>query len=702
MSSLINYQIDGQLALIGLASQPVNALGYDLRTALLEACEQAVADPTINAIVLYGDGLPFSAGADISEFGTSAAFASPDLPNLLVRLEQYNKPLIAAIGGLALGGGLELALACGYRIGAADCRVGLPEINLGLLPGAGGTQRLPRLIGAEPALAMIASGQPINATRAKELGLLNRLVDDRLNLLDAARDYALELLAQDAPARPVSAFDNAGAGLADFFIQYRAANQARWKGQLAPQAVLTAVEAACNLTLAEGLAEEARLFRQLEASSQSKALRHVFFSEREAGKLPGIDANTPIRPIKKVAVIGAGTMGGGIAMSFANAGIPVALLELKAEALNLGLAQICSNYGISVQRGKMTQSQLEQRMDLLFGTLEYADIADADLVIEAVFESLPIKQQVFRALDEVCKPGAILASNTSTLDVDAIAAVTRRPQDVVGLHFFSPANVMRLLEVVRGQATAADTLATTLKIARRIGKIPVVSGVCFGFIGNRMLEPYSREAHRLLLEGATPAQIDKVMTDLGMAMGVLSMNDLAGIDVGYLVRNSRREVIAHDTCYCKLSDELYQLGRFGQKSGRGFYIYEGRERKDDPEVVALAQRIAGEHGIQRRVISDEEIHDRCLFTLINEGIQLFDEGIAQRSSDIDLVWINGYGFPSWRGGPLHYAESIGLKKVLASLQHYRTALGAYGEMWFQPAPLLERLVASNKARIDTF
>ena len=703
MSPLIHYRLDGQLALIGLALAPVNALGHGLRTALLDACERAAADPAVKSIVLYGDGLAFSAGADISEFGTPAAFASPNLPDLLVRLEQLEKPLIAAIGGLALGGGLELALACGYRIGAADCRVGLPEINLGLLPGAGGTQRLPRLIGAEPALEMIASGKSVGAARAKELGLLNRVADGRLSLLDAARDYANELLASCAPARPVSAFSNPAEGLpADFFAQYRAANQARWGGQLAPQALLTAVEVACKMSLAEGLVEEARLFKQLEASSQSESLRHVFFSEREVGKLPGIDANTPIRPINKIAVIGAGTMGGGIAMSFANAGIPVALLELKAEALDRGLAKIRKNYELSAQRGNLTKAELEQRMDLLFGTLDYADIADADLVIEAVFESLPIKQQVFRTLDELCKPGAILASNTSTLDVDAIASVTRRPQDVIGLHFFSPANVMRLLEVVRGQATAADTLATTLKVARRIGKLPVVSGVCFGFIGNRMLEPYLREAQRLLLEGATPAQIDKVMTDLGMAMGGLSMCDLVGIDVGYLMRESRREEIAHDPGYCKLSDELYELGRFGQKSGRGFYIYEGRERKDDPEVVALAQRIAGELGIQRRVIGDEEIHDRCLFALINEGIQLLDEGIAQRSSDIDLVWINGYGFPAWRGGPLHHAESLGLKKVLASLQHYRTALGAYGEMWFQPAPLLERLVASNKTHIITF
>jgi 3-hydroxyacyl-CoA dehydrogenase len=701
MSALIHYHVDNQLALIGLAHRPVNALSQALRAELLQAFERAEADPEVRAVVVHGHGMPFSAGADISEFGSPQAFASPSLSDVLVRLEQMSKPLIAAISGVALGGGLELALACGYRIGEPNARFGLPEIKLGLIPGAGGTQRLPRLVGAAPALEMIASGQPVNAWRALEQGLLDRLADSAQSLLADARGWALELLACQAPARPRPAYPNPARGLpADYFTQYRRTNEHRWKGQLAPQHVVTALEAACTLPLTEGLAREDELFKQLEASSQSESLRHVFFAEREVGKLPGVNAQTPIRPIDKVAIIGAGTMGGGIAMCFANAGIPVTVLELKAQALDRGLLQIRSNYQISVQRGKLTEAQLEQRMELIQGTLDYSEIADADLVIEAVFESLAIKQRVFRTLDKVCKPGAILASNTSTLDVDAIAAVTRRPQDVVGLHFFSPANVMRLLEVVRGQATAADALATTLNVAKRIGKIPVVSGVCFGFIGNRMLEPYSREAHRLVLEGATVAQIDKVLTDLGLAMGVMAMHDLAGIDVSYLVRESRREVIEQDPGYCKIADALYALDRFGQKTARGFYIYQGRERLEDPEVVALAERIAGELGITRRAISDQEIHDRCLLMLINEGIQLLDEGIAQRSSDIDLVWINGYGFPAWRGGPLHYAETLGLDVVLSRIQHYRQSLGAYGQMWLQPAPLLERLVASGKTKIE--
>ncbi len=701
MNSLIHYHCEGPLALIGLARAPVNALGQALREQLLEACERAAADASVKAIVLHGEGLVFSAGADISEFGSAASFAQPDLPSLLARLTELDKPLIAAIGGLALGGGLELALACGYRVAQAGARLGLPEIKLGLLPGAGGTQRLPRLIGAVAALELIASGQPINAPRALALGLLDRVAPDADSLLDTARRLAEDLIAHQAPACPTYPHGNPGAALpANYLAEYRAANQHRWKGQSAPQRVVAAIEAACSLPLAEGLAREVELFKEAETSSESQALRHVFFAEREVGKLPGLDAGTPIRPITQVAVIGAGTMGGGIAMNFANAGIAVTLLELKADALARGLALIRKNYETSVQRGKLTAEQLEQRMALLHSTLDYADIAQADLVIEAVFESLPIKQQVFRTLDEVCKAGAILASNTSTLDVDAIAAVTHRPQDVVGLHFFSPANVMRLLEVVRGTATAPDVLATTLKIAKRIGKIPVVSGVCFGFIGNRMLEPYSREAHRLLLEGATPAQIDKVLTGLGLAMGVIAMHDLAGIDVSFLVRESRRDVIAHDPSYCKLADTLYALGRYGQKSSRGYYLYEGRERKDDPEVVALAEQIAGELGIQRRAISDQEIHDRCVLMLVNEGIQLLDEGIAQRSSDIDMVWINGYGFPAWRGGPLHYAEGLGLAHVLERIGHYREALGAYGAMWFQPATLLERLVACGKTRIE--
>ncbi|WPP46539.1 3-hydroxyacyl-CoA dehydrogenase NAD-binding domain-containing protein [Pseudomonas sp. AN-1] len=701
MYTLIDYTLDNELALIGLARAPVNALGLTLRQELQAAFRQASADPAVKAMVVYGRGLPFCAGADIAEFGGADFTATPGLPELLIELAGSAKPMIAAVGGLALGGGLELAMACGYRIGEPKARLGMPEITLGLLPGAGGTQRLPRLIGAETALETILSGQPLRAERALELGLLDRLADSAEVLLDTARSYARELLEENAPAFPDYPHAAPGAELpAGFFTDYTARKNSQWKGQLAPHLALEAVRIACEQPLAVGLAREQELFMEAMDSPQSQALRHLFFAEREAGKVPGIDASLPLRPIKKVAVIGAGTMGGGIAMNFANIGMPVVLLEQKREALDRGLAQIRKNYEISAKRGKLTQEQVEQRMALLAGTLDYADLADADLVIEAVFESMEVKRQVFVTLDEICKPGAILATNTSTLDVDQIAAFTRRPQDVIGLHFFSPANVMRLLEVVRGKQTALDVLATALKLGKQIGKLPVVSGVCYGFIGNRMLEPYAREAHRLLLEGATPAQVDRVLTDLGLNMGVLSMYDLVGIDVGYLIRTPLREALATDPSYYRVADELYALGRYGQKTGRGMYIYEGRERHDDPEVLAMAERLAAELGIQRRVISDQEIHDRCLFVLINEGIQILDEGIALRAGDIDLVWTCGYGFPTWLGGPLHYAEHLGLERVLGGLNQYREQLGAYGEQWFKPAALLERLVAAGKTRIS--
>ncbi|QJI40153.1 3-hydroxyacyl-CoA dehydrogenase [Pseudomonas sp. ADAK2] len=702
MNTLIHYRVEENLALIGLARPPVNALGQALRAALAEAYDRAIADPDVRAIVLYGEGRAFSAGADIAEFGSASAFATPDLASLLNRLSQSEKPLIAAIGGLALGGGLEVALACGYRISEVSARLGLPEAKIGLLPGAGGTQRLPRLVGAEVALDMILSGEPVWAVRAREIGLVDRLVKGQQTLLDAACDFARELLTQAAPAQPAwrrpQPEDQLPAG---FFDDFERARAARWRGQIAPGLALAAVKAACELPLEQGLAHEQVLFKQVEASPQSAALRHQFFAQREAAKISGVSSDTPLRTIDAVAIIGAGTMGGGIAMNFANAGIPVKLLELKAEALDRGLIQIRKVYETSVKRGKLSAQALESRMALISGTLDYADIAEADLVIEAVFESLTVKQAVFRTLDEVCKHGAILASNTSTLDVDLIAQVTRRPEDVIGLHFFSPANVMRLLEVVRGKQTAPSVLATTLALAKRIEKVAVVSGVCFGFIGNRMLEPYAREAHRLILEGATPAQVDGVLTELGLAMGVLSMYDLAGIDVGYLVRESRREAIAHDPSYCKLADELYARGHYGQKTGRGFYRYEGRERQEDYEVIACAEVLAAELEISRRAISNQEIHDRCLFMLINEGFQLLDEGIAERSGDIDLVWVNGYGFPAWQGGPMYYAEQLGLEKVLAGIEHYREQLGSYGDMWFTPADLLKRLVAAKKTHIHT-
>jgi 3-hydroxyacyl-CoA dehydrogenase len=703
MCDLIHYRVVDGLALIGLNRAPVNALDQTLRAALIDACERAAKDIAVGAVILYGVQGLFSAGADIKEFGTEACFAEPDLPGILTRLSAIHKPLIAAIGTFALGGGLELALACGYRIGAPDARLGLSEINLGLMPGAGGTQRLPRLIGAESALNLILSGEQIDAERARMLGILDRISSSTEQLLQEARAYANELIECCAPARPAEAWPNPAEDLPDDFLaRYRVEHEPRWKSRLAPRLVLSALEAACLLPMEEGLVRELTLFKQAEASRQSKALRHVFFAEQDARRTPRIETADPSRKINKVAVIGAGTLGGGIAMSFADVGIPVALMDLDGRTLDRGLKRVRENYQLSVKRGKLSAVQMQQRMELLFGTLDYADLSDADLIIEAVCEKMESKHQVFLALESVCKPGAILATNTSSLDIDALAKMVSRPQDVIGMHFFSPANVMRLVEIVLCQTTAPDVVTAVMDIARRIGKLPVISGNSAGSIGNRMLEPYAREAHRLVLEGATPIQVDAVLTSLDLNMGVFSMLDLAGIDVSFLMRDANREAIAHDQSYCCLAEELYALGRYGQKTGRGFYLYEGRSPREDREVIMLAEQLAREHNVTRRNIEDLEIHDRCLFVMINEGIRLLDEGIALRASDIDLVWINGYGFPAHLGGPMHYAEQLGLETVLSRIHHYRSALGEYGEMWFRPAALLERLVAAGRSRIEIF
>lgn len=697
MCDLIHYRLDGGLALIGLARPPVNALDQRLRAELVAACERAAADIRVQAIILYGVHGLFSAGADIGELGTDACFAEPDLPSALVRLTAIHKPLIAALGKLALGGALELALACGYRIGEPGTRVGLAEINLGLLPGAGGTQRLPRLIGAESALNLILSGEQIDAERARRLGILDRIASSAGQLLEEACAYANELIECAAPARPAQAWPKPAEDLPDDFLaRYRAEHEPRWKSRLAPRLVLSALEAACLLPLEEGLARELALFKQAEASRQSKALRHVYFAEREAARIPGVGPEVTLRRQDKVAVVGAGAMGTGIAMSFADAGIPVALLERDGGALERGLLRIRTLYQARVKRRKLSAAQLRQRMDLLFGTLDYNDLADADLVIEAVGEKPDLKRQLFLSLESQCKPGAILATSASSLDIDAIAASLQRPQDLIGVHFFRPANVMRLVEVVRGEATAPEVLATVLKVVRRIGKLPVICGAGQGSIGERMLEPYAREAHRLVLEGATPAQVDGVLTGLDLNMGVFSMLDLAGIDTSFLTRGAT----PHDQSYCRIAQALCALGRHGQKTGRGFYLYEGQSRQEDHEVTALAVQLAGELGVARRAIDDLEIHDRCLLMLINEGIRLLDEGIALRASDIDLVWINGYGFPAHLGGPLHYAEQMGLDQVLDGIRRYRQALGDYGELWFRPAPLLERLVAAGATRVE--
>ncbi|MBU2874677.1 3-hydroxyacyl-CoA dehydrogenase NAD-binding domain-containing protein [Marinobacter salexigens] len=695
MTQKVEYTAYGQIAVIKLNNPPVNALDHETRLNLQQAYHQALQDDAVKAIVLGSTGKLFCGGADIREFGTKIAWAAPSLPDLCNELEASSKPLIVAINGTAVGGGLEIALSCDYRVSTRDAKLGLPEVNIGLIPGAGGTQRLPRLANVKLSVEMITSGGPITATKAHEAGLVDQIAED--GLLEAAINFAHQVLKQEAPLRTCAEIDVETTGLPQgFFSEFRASIARKTRGFLAPEYCIQAVEAACELPLEKGLEKERELFNQCLESSEARAQQHLFFAERNATKVPDVDPATSPRTVNKVAIIGAGTMGGGIAMNFINAGIPVRLLELKEEALQKGLAVIRKNYEISAQKGRLSAEDVEQRMSLISGTLDYSDLADTDLVIEAAFESMEVKRAVFTQLDTYCKSGAILASNTSTLDIDQIASFTSRPRDVIGLHFFSPANVMRLLEIVRGAKTADDVVVTALNIAKKIRKTPVVVGVCFGFVGNRMLEPYAREAHRLVLEGANPAQIDGVLTDFGMAMGPLSMYDLAGIDIGYLVRESRRDAISHDPSYALIGDRLYALGRYGQKTGRGFYIYEGREKHEDPEVLELAKEIADELGIQQREISDQEILERCIYMLINEGADIVEEGIASRSSDCDIVWINGYGFPAWRGGPMQYADEIGPETVLKAIQHYRQSLGSYGDMWFQPSELLKNTVEKGQ------
>jgi 3-hydroxyacyl-CoA dehydrogenase len=698
---MVNYEVRGAVAVLSLNNPPVNSLGQALRQSLKEGLDQALADSNVQAIVIASTGKIFCGGADISEFGSPKAFAAPSLNDVCNAIEAASKPVIAAINGQALGGGCEVALSADYRFAEANAKLGLPEVHLGILPGAGGTQRLPRLAGVETALHMIFTGTPVGARTLLQTGVIDQVFEGPGDFLAAAVAYAQELIAAKAPVKTCAEIEVDTSKLSPtFFADFRAANQRALRGFYSPERCIQALEAACALPLAEGLKKEGELFLACMNTPQARAQQHLFFAERAARKIPGISPKMANREIRKVAIIGSGTMGGGIAMNFINAGIPTVMLDLNAEALQRGLGVIKTNYDISAKKGRFTPEQVEQILSRLSTTTSYDDIRDVDLVIEAVFERMDIKQTVFKTLDEVCKTGAILATNTSTLDVNAIAAATRRPQDVIGLHFFSPANVMRLLEIVRADKTADDVLMTTINIAAKIGKVPVVAGVCFGFIGNRMLEPYGREASRMMLEGATPAQIDQALTKFGMAMGPMSVQDLAGIDIGALIRNGRRDVIAHDPSYAIIQDKLYELGRYGQKTGRGNYIYEGREQKEDPEVMALCRKTADALGVAQRAISEQEIIERTIYFLVNEAAQILDQGIAYRSSDCDLVWVNGYGFPIWRGGPLQYADEIGLHTIVDALNRLKKELGAYGEMWFTPAPLLVKLAAAGKTFKD--
>ena len=692
------YKVHGDVAFITLNNPPVNGLGLATRQAIAAALNQAQDDPAVRAIVIAGAGRAFSGGADIKEFGSNKSMQEPNLPSLILALENCAKPVVAALHSVAMGGGLELALGCHYRIAAPGCSVALPEVKLGLLPGAGGTQRLPRVLGVEAALNMIVSGE---AVKSDTLALLpgQKLFDTMAASADSLHDEALAYARLVADKRPLPLVRNLACThpLGDAYFQFaRNMVGAMSKYFPAPLKCVDAVEAATRQGFGQGLETERALFTHLMGTPESKALRHLFVAERATSKIADVPPDTPQRQIQSVAVIGAGTMGGGIAMNFLNAGIAVTMLEMKAEALERGVATIRKNYESQVQRGKLKSDKYEQRMALLRTTLDYADLQDADMVIEAVFEDMGVKEAVFRKLDAVMKQGAILASNTSTLDVDRIAGFTRRPQDVIGTHFFSPANVMRLLEVVRGEKTAKDVLATVMALGKKIKKTTVVSGVCDGFIGNRMIEQYSRQAGFLLDEGCTPTQVDRAVEKFGFAMGPFRMGDLAGNDIGWAIRK-RRAIERPDMKYSMTADRLCELGRFGQKTGAGWYDYAPgkRDAMASDLVVTMIDAHRKTLGITPRKIGDEEIVQRLVFALVNEGARILEDGIASKASDIDMVYITGYGFPMFRGGPMCYADQFGLFNVVQAMRRFAANPLDDAAFW-KPAPMLARLAAEGQ------
>nr|WP_297350300.1 3-hydroxyacyl-CoA dehydrogenase NAD-binding domain-containing protein [uncultured Caldimonas sp.] len=692
-----SYELHGSVAVITLNNPPVNGLGYETRKGITDGLSKAEDDANVKAIVITGAGRAFSGGADIREFGSPKALQEPNLLSVIKTVENCSKPVVAAIHSVCMGGGLELALGCHYRVAANGTQVALPEVKLGLLPGAGGTQRLPRAIGVENALNMIVGGDPVKSELLAAIPgqtLFNKIVDG--DVVPAAVAYANEI----ADQRPLPLVRNLKAEHpnAEGYFQFaRNTVKAVAKNFPAPAKCVDAVEAAVKKKFEDGMTFERELFAALMMTPESKALRHAFFAERAASKVPDVPEDTPVRAINKVAVIGAGTMGGGISMNFLNAGIPVVILEMKQDALDRGIGVMRKNYEAQVKKGKLKQDKYEQRISLLSTTLSYDEIKDADLVIEAVFEDIGVKEQVFKTLDEVMKPGAILASNTSTLDVNKIAGFTKRPQDVIGMHFFSPANVMKLLEVVRGEKTAKDVLATVMQLAKKIRKTAVVSGVCDGFIGNRMIEQYSRQAGFLLEEGCTPEQVDRAIERFGFAMGPFRMGDLAGNDVGWYIRK-RRYIEKPHMRYSKTADLLCEMGRFGQKTGAGWYDYKPGKRDAIPSPVVneMIEKHRAELGVAPRKISDEEIVGRLVYALVNEGAKILEEGIALRASDIDMVYLTGYGFPLWRGGPMCYADTVGLFNVVQAMKRFARNPRDDAEFW-QPAPLLAKLADEGKS-----
>src|SRR5437870_3504360 len=687
----VDLAAHGRVAVLTVDNPPVNALSQHVRKGLHDGIKQAQADGAVQAIVIVCAGRTFIAGADISEFGKPPT--EPGFHGVLDMIESSSKPVIAAIHGTALGGGLEVTLACHYRVGVKDARFGLPEVKLGLLPGAGGTQRLPRVVGVDKALQMMVSGDPIRADEALKHGLIDEIVEGELTAAGVA--FAEKVLKDNRPLRKIRDLTEkvtAARGKPEVFAEFRKSVARQTRGFRAPENIIKAVEAAVNLPFDAGIKRERELFAELLTSPESKAQRYFFFAEREAAKIPDVPGDTPAKDIKKAAVIGAGTMGGGIAMNFANAGIPVTVVEVAKDALDRGLGIVRKNYEATASRGRLTMADVEKRMGLITGTTDFDAIKDADIVIEAVFEEMPIKKEVFAKLDGIAKPDAVLATNTSTLDVNEIASATKRPESVIGMHFFSPANVMRLLENVRGPRSSKTTVATAMAVGRRIGKVPVLVGVCHGFVGNRMLHQRSAQAEKLILEGAAPHQVDKVLTEFGLPMGPFAMSDMAGLDVGWRIRKGLGTKSA-------VADRICELGRFGQKTGAGYFRYEKGDRTPipDPEVEKIIVDVATSMGITRRFITDEEILQRLLYPMVNEGAKILDEKIAIRASDIDVIWVYGYGWPVYRGGPMFWSSQIGLPKVRDKMLEFQKATG---DAFWTPAPLLNRLADEGKGFVN--
>jgi 3-hydroxyacyl-CoA dehydrogenase len=692
MTDLVTSRRHGDVAVITIDNPPLNVFSPGVPEGVRDHLAQAESDRDVRAVVVTGAGRHFVAGADVKTFGVPRDQA-PDLVGLIDALARSSKPVIAAIRGTAFGGGLEMALACNWRVATPDARLGLPEVKLGLLPGAGGTQRLPRVAGLEAALRMIPTGEPVDATEALALGLIDEIVEG--DLIDAVVAFARRVVDSDDALRRSHEMSVRSEGPADEIIaRARERVAAKARGMIAPVRCIDAIEAAVGLPFAEGVRREREMFTELMASDQSRGLRHVFFAERKAAKVDDIGADVKPRRAQRGVVIGGGTMGGGIAMNFANAGIGVTVIEVDREALDHGMARIEKNYQNTVDKGRLSADEMRDRMDRITGALDDTPIAGADVVIEAVFEDMNLKKEVFGRLDAAAPPHAVLATNTSTLDVDEIAAATSRPASVVGMHFFSPANVMKLLEVVRGERTSDEVLLTAIALGKQMRKVPVVVGVCDGFVGNRMFHKYTREAFYLVEEGALPQQVDRVMTGFGMAMGPFAVSDLAGLDVGYRIRQRQAAHRDPNERYPAIADKIVEMGRHGQKTGAGFYRYEegSRTPQPDPEITELIVASSKELGIERREISDDEIRERLLWQLVNEGAQILDERIAQRSGDIDVIYVYGYGFPAHTGGPMFHAGLVGLDKVLADIRRYQDRLG---DIW-RPAPLLVELAEQHK------